>query len=664
MTVCLDHLWLDASQLCEPDGLPRLWLRLGDGRVLAFRCFRTRAGDEGLIDLIVERIASDLEGRDCVLELPGARQAELLDAAPVNPFVRMGSRAIRGARLLAARQRWLSGLDQGVLELLDRLTRDCGGQHRFASCRNYNCLLLLDAERRRRRMQALERFPALVAPLLLTAHRDFSLHRARPHAERVPSEAVEAAIDAGRDLVGALAAEYGISRGLVRAPLQATYWAWRSEEERRGLLRFIDALPPQKRPVEAEQLSAVRVLIEAYLALIDPPETPQAPKTLAAAHRGAFRLGWQQTWRALMRHGLGIVAQLGDVGDFLANAARIAAAEPDPAHDRSPHAIAAAWLMEFGLTSLVRASERWHAWVAHRPPAVATGFVLPALIGRYAADGVEATELLTAEALGREGEAMQHCVGSYWMRCVDGARIFSLRAANGERATAQYELCYWLSAAARGEAAERGEETLEEGFRLVQLRGPGNAPASPALEAWAHAFAAVLNAPERAAARQAVLSARRLWDRLTGADTDRSPNAAAVPLDPQSATQLARVLERIRRAPPEPWTVLRCPVAGYAYHDGPRFEASIKVGDTLALVPEPDNPHDARAIALHWQGRRIGYVPRAHNRRLHELLQEGVTLKTWIDAFDHSAAAWSRCVFRVLAEPPMSLAPTSPVHPP
>ena len=49
----------------------------------------------------------------------------------------------------------------------------------------------------------------------------------------------------------------------------------------------------------------------------------------------------------------------------------------------------------------------------------------------------------------------------------------------------------------------------------------------------------------------------------------------------------------------------RFAVAGYRYHQGPDHEAALRVGQPLALVREPHNPHDARAIAL-YEG--LGFV--------------------------------------------------------
>jgi hypothetical protein len=43
-------------------------------------------------------------------------------------------------------------------------------------------------------------------------------------------------------------------------------------------------------------------------------------------------------------------------------------------------------------------------------------------------------------------------------------------------------------------------------------------------------------------------------------------------------------------------------------------------GDLLQLVREPENEHDACAIALHWNGEKIGYIPRDENALLSRLI--------------------------------------------
>ena len=58
-------------------------------------------------------------------------------------------------------------------------------------------------------------------------------------------------------------------------------------------------------------------------------------------------------------------------------------------------------------------------------------------------------------------------------------------------------------------------------------------------------------------------------------------------------------------------------IAGFNHHEGsPAVLSEMRVGTELALVPEPNNPHDRDAIAV-WRvplgsprALRLGYIPR------------------------------------------------------
>ncbi|MEO7726338.1 MAG: HIRAN domain-containing protein [Burkholderiales bacterium] len=69
--------------------------------------------------------------------------------------------------------------------------------------------------------------------------------------------------------------------------------------------------------------------------------------------------------------------------------------------------------------------------------------------------------------------------------------------------------------------------------------------------------------------------------------------------------------------------VRNSPLAGFRYNDGRLVWNDLKAGDELRLVREYDNPHDADAIRLEWNGRKIGYVPRQENRALARELDAG-----------------------------------------
>ncbi len=55
-------------------------------------------------------------------------------------------------------------------------------------------------------------------------------------------------------------------------------------------------------------------------------------------------------------------------------------------------------------------------------------------------------------------------------------------------------------------------------------------------------------------------------------------------------------------------------LAGAQYYEAATQWDAMKVGDALALIREPDNPHDANAVRVEWQGHKLGYLPRAENR--------------------------------------------------
>lgn len=74
------------------------------------------------------------------------------------------------------------------------------------------------------------------------------------------------------------------------------------------------------------------------------------------------------------------------------------------------------------------------------------------------------------------------------------------------------------------------------------------------------------------------------------------------------------------------------PLAGFQYYDGRDLWREMKAGDTLTLVREPGNPHDANAIRLEWKGRKLGYVPRRDNSALARQMDRGMAVEARITA--------------------------------
>ncbi len=90
------------------------------------------------------------------------------------------------------------------------------------------------------------------------------------------------------------------------------------------------------------------------------------------------------------------------------------------------------------------------------------------------------------------------------------------------------------------------------------------------------------------------------------------------------------------------------PLAGFQYHAGRTLWPQMRVGDALALVREPDNPHDARAVRVEWRGHKIGYVPRRENADVARLLDRGQALTARIVRLAELRDPWARVRFEIL----------------
>lgn len=85
-------------------------------------------------------------------------------------------------------------------------------------------------------------------------------------------------------------------------------------------------------------------------------------------------------------------------------------------------------------------------------------------------------------------------------------------------------------------------------------------------------------------------------------------------------------------------------VAGFQYWDGALVLEELKVGDALEIVPEPDNPQDANAVALRFGGVKLGYVPKESNELISLLCFYGHqdVLEARVQQVDREAAPWKQ----------------------
>jgi hypothetical protein len=67
--------------------------------------------------------------------------------------------------------------------------------------------------------------------------------------------------------------------------------------------------------------------------------------------------------------------------------------------------------------------------------------------------------------------------------------------------------------------------------------------------------------------------------------------------------------------------------AGLRHHEAKAVWDAMRQGDEVALVREPDNPHDPNAVRVEWNGHLLGYLPRDDNVAVARQLDRGNPLK-------------------------------------
>jgi len=96
--------------------------------------------------------------------------------------------------------------------------------------------------------------------------------------------------------------------------------------------------------------------------------------------------------------------------------------------------------------------------------------------------------------------------------------------------------------------------------------------------------------------------------------------------------------------------VQNSPLAGSQYYAVSAVWPEIRVGDALALIREPDNRHDPRAIRVEWRGHKLGYVPRAENRAVAAAMDAGERLVARVSSLSDNKNPWLRVAFEVFIE--------------
>jgi len=88
-------------------------------------------------------------------------------------------------------------------------------------------------------------------------------------------------------------------------------------------------------------------------------------------------------------------------------------------------------------------------------------------------------------------------------------------------------------------------------------------------------------------------------------------------------------------------------IRGYQYYEGPEVIGSMKAGDELDLVREPDNKYDGYATAIYWNARKLGYLPREENITMANLLDQGMLLNCMVKRVFKKNASWESILVTV-----------------
>ena len=86
----------------------------------------------------------------------------------------------------------------------------------------------------------------------------------------------------------------------------------------------------------------------------------------------------------------------------------------------------------------------------------------------------------------------------------------------------------------------------------------------------------------------------------------------ALAVTPSALAQLTSQYEKVY--------LKQCFVRGFQYYEGPKRIDELNKTGMVELVREPNNKFDKRAIAIHFNGFKIGYLPRESNKTISILM--------------------------------------------
>jgi len=117
-------------------------------------------------------------------------------------------------------------------------------------------------------------------------------------------------------------------------------------------------------------------------------------------------------------------------------------------------------------------------------------------------------------------------------------------------------------------------------------------------------------------------------------------SAIAAPLMPAAA--LAVPVRKV--------VIQQSPIAGFQYYDGDEVFPKLWVDTPLLLVRDSENKHDENAVAIYYMQYQLGYVPKADNTAVAQMLDRVERLSARVVDLAMSRNPWERVRFEVMLD--------------
>lgn len=96
--------------------------------------------------------------------------------------------------------------------------------------------------------------------------------------------------------------------------------------------------------------------------------------------------------------------------------------------------------------------------------------------------------------------------------------------------------------------------------------------------------------------------------------------------------------------------VQQSPIAGFQYYAGDELFPELWVDTPLLLIREQGNKYDENAVAVHYKQYKLGFVPRADNTAIAQMLDRGERLSAKVVELVMSQNPWERVRFEVVLD--------------